>query len=69
MRYKLLNVLIGIGCIIASILLIVLTPIYFLVKFIGWVFVNKDDLDDILSNYLYLWEEIWCGAGAICRFY
>ena len=69
MGYKLLNILIGICCIIASILLIVLTPIYFLVKFICWVFVNKDNLDDISYNYLYLWEEIWSGSEISDRFY
>ena len=63
-----LNGLIAIGCVLASILTIALTPIYFFVKFIQAMF-GCEEFDEIWTDYLHFWVVIWTGGLIYCRFY
>lgn len=63
-----LNILIGFGCFITSILLIILTPLWFFINFIKWLFIRNYSLSELPDDYFNLWEELWVG-DYLPRFY
>lgn len=68
MKQMILNIITAIFCVLASIFLVILTPFYFIIKFIGWVFGLVEYIEDILCQYKQLWVCIWVGDNYF-RFY